>query len=160
MKHCPHCGCDLAPPKPGKPRSVPQHRRFHALIRAALNHWPESHAFQPQTEEHLRRYLQCKAGYHTVDTIDTADMASEHIGPALVAALHGKTHPFVKAAGTKIYIFVSKSISFDELPHLAACALFDAVAEVIEAETGQRVDEMLRYTPRTTKTERIPGIAI
>ena len=41
------------------------------------------------------------------------------------------------------HIVESKSIDFDTLPHLAACALFDAVADTIEAETGLKVDQIM-----------------
>ena len=159
--HCPHCGCDLAPPKTGKPRSVPQHRRLFALIRAAYMHWPETQAFRPVNEGHLRKWLQAKAGYHTVTTIETDGMTPAQSVAAIAAALStaSSEHPFVKAVGTKLHMFVSRSIDFDTLPHLQACALFDAVAGVIEAETGIKADDMITHTPRTRKDERLPEVS-
>lgn len=142
--HCPHCGADLTPERKGKPRSVPQHRRYFALIRAAFDHWPEAHRFQPVTEERLRKWLQARAGYATVNTIDTAGLTNEQTVAALAAAvmIADPIH-FVSAKGTRMHVIQSKSIDFDSLPHLAACALFDAVAEVIEAEAGLKPDQIM-----------------
>lgn len=50
---------------------------------------------------------------------------------------------FTSAADTLFYVIQSKSIDFDTLPHLAACALFDDVADLIEAETGLKVSQIM-----------------
>lgn len=142
--HCPHCGGDLAPPKKGKPRSVPQHRRYFAMIRAAFSHWPHDHRFRPMTDEHLRKWLQAKAGYAVVQTINTEGMSNRQTVAALAAAIMiADPIHFVAATEEKLHVIQSKSIDFDTLPHLAACALFDAVAEVIEAETDLKVADIM-----------------
>lgn len=161
MSHCPHCGDLIDAPKKGKPRSVPQHRRFFALCRAAYFHWPEAHAFRPESEEHLRRYLQAKAGYHTVTTIDIASSTPEQAVLAVSAAMkNAGPYAFVKPSETKLHVFAPKSIKFYELPHLAACALFDAVAEIIEAETGIRCDDMIKTTPRKSAKKQAMEVAL
>lgn len=144
MSPCPHCGCDLEPRKKGKPRSVQHHRRYFAVVRAAHSHWPESHRFQPASEEHLRKWLQAKSGHHEITTLDTADMTREQAVVALAGVI-AKAAPyhFVSASGAKLHVIQSRSIDFDTLPHLAACALFDAVADVIEAETGLKVSQIM-----------------
>lgn len=141
---CEHCG-SFPSPKAGKPRSVPQNARFHALIKAAFLHWPErADLFQPGSEQHLRKWVQAKAGHRNVATVDVANMDQTQALVAVAAAIKAAgEHHYVEAAGTKFYIITSKSIAFDELPHLAACALFDDVADVIEAETGLKVDEIM-----------------
>ena len=158
-KICPHCGCDLDAPKKGKPRSVPQHKRYFALIRAAFYHWPDGHEFRPQSEEHLRKWLQCKAGYHKVDSIDTAGMKPEHAVAVISSrCAQAGPHAFFKSAGSRFYIFRSNSVDFDTLPHLQACAVFDDIAEIIEAETGVKCDEMIKTAPRAQKKERAPEV--
>lgn len=158
MKHCPDCGCELKPAKGRKPRSVPQHRRYFALIRAAYYHWPEAHEFRPQSEEHLRKWLQAKVGHRIVETVDTAGMSPEQASSAIASQVR-KAGPFAfhSAVGTRFYSVVSESIDFDTLPHLKACALFDDIAELIEAETGQRCDDMITHTPRTSERYRVPA---
>ncbi len=145
-KTCPHCGVELeAKPKGNsKPRSVPQHRRYFALVKAAHSHWPEHHRFQPMSEEHLRKWLQAKAGYATVRTVDTAGMDTQSAIVA-VAAMLAAADPmhFTSVTGARFHVIESKSINFDTLPHLAACALFDAVADTIKAETGLDPDKIM-----------------
>lgn len=142
--HCPGCGLDLSQPKRGKPRSVPQNKRFFAMIRAAHSHWPAGHRFTPMSDDHLRKWLQAKSGHHIVTTIDTNGMDTRAAIKAIAAGLNAaRDHTFPFEADGKFYIFQSESINFDTLPHLAACALFDAVADTIEAETGLKVAEIM-----------------
>lgn len=145
-KTCPHCGVELeAKPKGNsKPRSVPQHRRYFALIKAAHSHWPETHRFKPMSEEHLRKWVQAKAGYATVRTVDTAGMDTQSAIVA-VAAMLAAADPmhFTSVTGARFHVIESKSINFDTLPHLAACAAFDAVADTIKAETGLDPDKIM-----------------
>lgn len=147
MQNCPHCGVELEAKPKAKPRSVPQHRRYFGLVRAAFTHWPETHRFQPLTEERLRKWLQARAGHAIITSIDLAPMSKEEavsaIAAALIAAALKDEHYFTHQNGGTFHVIRSKSIAFDELPHLAACALFDAVAEVIEAETGLEVAKIM-----------------
>lgn len=156
-KTCTHCGVELeAKPKSNsKPRSVPQHRRYFALIKAAHSHWPETHRFKPMSEEHLRKWVQAKAGYATVRTVDTAGMDTQSAIVA-VAAMLAAADPmhFTSVTGARFHVIESKSINFDTLPHLAACALFDAVAETIEAETGLRAEQIMPPIRKQTAAKR------
>lgn len=114
------------------------------MIRSAFSHWPEGHRFQPVTEERLRKWLQAKAGYSVVNTIDTEGMTGAQTVAALAAAIMtADPIHFVSATGSRLHVIQSKSIDFDSLPHLAACALFDAVADVIEIETGLKVADIM-----------------
>jgi hypothetical protein len=114
------------------------------LIRAAHSHWPEKHRFQPITDDRLRKWLQAKAGYAVVNTIDTAAMSNSQTVAALAAAIMtaDPVH-FVSATQSKLHVIQSKSIDFDTLGHLGACALFDAVADVIKIETGLDADQIM-----------------
>lgn len=144
MTSCPHCGVEIEAKPKSKPRSVPQHRRYFALIKAAHSNWPETHRFKPMSEEHLRKWLQAKAGYATVRTVDTANMDTQSAIVA-VAAMLAAADPmhFTSVQGARFHVIESKSINFDTLPHLAACALFDAVADTIRAETGLDPDKIM-----------------
>lgn len=113
-KSCPHCGGLLT-----KPRSEPDHRRFFALINAAFHQWPETHEFQPDSSEHLRAWLLCKAGYRSCVTIpiESDDSAARRV--ALLAASRAVqaagSHSFVRAHGAAIAVFSPRSISWDTL---------------------------------------------
>jgi hypothetical protein len=144
MSNCPHCGCDIEQKPKAKPRSVPQHRRYFAMIKATFSHWPEDHRFKPATEEHLRKWLQAKAGYANIKTIETQHMTTQQAIAAVSAelAMADPIH-FTSAAETLFYVIQSKSIDFETLPHRDACALFDAVHDVIEAETDLKVAKIM-----------------
>lgn len=144
MSHCPHCGVELEAKPKGKPRSIPQHRRYFAMLKATFSHWPEDHRFQPATEEHLRKWLQAKAGYAVIKSVETEHMTTQQAIAAISAelALADPIH-FTSAADTLFYIIQSKSIDFDTLPHRDACGLFDAVQDVIEAETDLKVAKIM-----------------
>lgn len=135
--------CDHCPAK--AQRSLPQHRRLFGLIKAAYHHWPDGHEFTPMSEDHLRKWLTAKAGYHTVKTLTLVDITSGEAIALLEAAFHAAgAHSFVKATAGKVYIFTPKSIAFDKLDHKAACSLFDEIGAVIEAELGIKADELLK----------------
>lgn len=137
--------CDHCPAKAD--RSLPQHRRLFGLIKAAHMHWPESAEFTPISEEHLRKWLLCKAGHHTVKTLTLADMTAGEAMALLEAAFHAAgAFSFVKGAAGRVNIFTPKSIAFDKLDHKAACRLFDEIGAVIEVEMGIKADDLLRRT--------------
>lgn len=154
---CEHCG-GYPSPKQSKPRSVPQHKRYFAMLRQAYHHWPEAHHFQPANEEHLRKWLQAKSGHRKVDTIETDGMTpAQSVGVIAAAMKRAGPYAFVSAVGSKLYILTSESIDFDTLPHLAACALFDDVADVIEAETGLKLEDIMPPVQIRGKARKLEG---
>jgi hypothetical protein len=147
MKHCPHCKKALA-----APRSLPDHRRFFGLIRAAFFHWPEDHPdFVPDTEEHLRAWLLCKAGYRQVTTIPIEDIDD----PAVVQTIAVAASAAIKAAGGyafvrpdsgAIRVFSAKSMNFETLDQKRFNAVRNAVEDVLKAELGIDPDTLLDET--------------
>lgn len=128
-------------------RSLPQHRRLFGLIKAARLHWPEKHDFQPFTEEHLRKWLLCKAGHCSVRELSLADMDTGEAIALLEAAFHAAgAYSFVRGDTGRVRIFTAKSIAFDKLSHKAACTLFDEIGAVIENEIGIKADDLLKET--------------
>jgi hypothetical protein len=114
------------------------------MIRAAHAHWPESHRFKPMNDDRLRRWLQAKAGYSVVKTVDVGSMTRDQAVLAIAAELaNADPVHFTSATVDSFYVIESRSINFDTLPHLSACALFDAVADTIEAETGLKVADIM-----------------
>ena len=140
--HCPACGCVID----REPRSLAQHRRYFAMVRAAYYHWPEYHSTQFDNEEQCRKWLQMKAGHREVAATIPLDGISKDVAMMLAEAA-------IKAAGSyavpvihgdTLVIWRPKSIAFGKLKHREACRLFDDVASVIKAETGLDPEEMLR----------------
>jgi len=135
-------------PARAKPRSVEQHRRYFALISAAFHHWPESHKRQFSSSEELRKWLQMKAGHREIGaSIPLTGINKERamlLAEASIRAAGSYAVPVIH--GDVLVVFRPKSIAFDKLDHKAACALFDEVAAVIEAETGMPANNLLKET--------------
>lgn len=144
MSTCPHCG------KGGKRRSIEQHRRYFAVVKHAFETWPETHSFQPDNAEHLRKWLQVKAGYRTVQEIDVSrsDPRSMQIVESTLRAAMKATgdYAWTVVHGKRLYVVASRSIAFDKISHGEFCALNNLVQEVIESETGIKIDDLMRET--------------
>jgi len=150
MQKCPSCGHVLD--GHAKARSLPDHRRFFGVIRAAFHHWNEAHEFQPDNEEHLRKWLLCKAGYRDVTTIP-CEFAEDQ--PALLRLVTLAAEGAVKAAGGYAFlrphgggiaVFSAKSIAWDKLKQSQFHEIRDAVEAVIKSETGMEPEQLLKET--------------
>lgn len=143
MKECPHCGCVLT-----KGRSLSDHRRFFALVNAAFGTWPENHPFQPESADHLRAWLTCKAGYRESTPIHMPDMATDRMRDlfrlsieAAICAAGGVA--FVVPYQDVVAVIRPKSIAWDKLDQKEFGRLRDAVSDVIEAEMGVKAEQLL-----------------
>lgn len=146
MTNCPHCGCELTPAEGGKARSPEQLRRYFAMIRAAFTHWPEAHQHQFASSEELRAWLQMKAGAREIGAqIPMTGMSKERAMLLAEAAIRGAgSYAWPVIHGDTLVIFRPKSVSFAKMAHADFCRLSDDVAAVIETETGNKVDALLR----------------
>lgn len=132
-----------------KRRSLQQHRRYFALIKAAYEHWPERSRsrFRPDSEDHLRKWLQCKAGHRTLVEVDvpaTDERTLAIVKTAVAAAMAAtKDHAWVTTHGGKVVVLASRSINFDTLPHKEFDALSRTVEDIIRAETGLEPEQLL-----------------
>lgn len=145
---CKCCG------QPTKVRSTAEHNHAFALVAAAFAHWPEAHEFQPESAEHLRHWLTCKAGHVNVKTLDTefcdeqpavAKLTAIAIEGALAAA---KSSAFVRVRGDKIAIFTPKSWKVKLCKTSQFRDLHSAIAEIIETEIGVPADKLMKEHER------------
>lgn len=146
MKRCPCCGCDIT--GNDKPRSLPQLRRFFAMIRSAYHHWPETSEQQFSSDEGLRKYLTMRAGWRDVAAriplvgVNT-DITKMIVTQAFKAA---GTHAWPVIHKSELVIWVPRSISFHSMGPLEFGQLSDAVAVVIKDMTGLDVEQAMRET--------------
>jgi len=144
MNTCPTCG------KGGKPRSIDQHRRYFKMIALAFSNWPEAHDFQPDNAQHLRKWLQAKAGYRIAHKIDTARTDARSLAiatAAMTAAMKAlDDYCWIVPHRGSLLVVASKSIAFNKMSHVEFCTLNDMVADLIFAETGITVDDLMRET--------------
>ena len=147
---CPCCGATIRADSPA--RSVPQLRRYFAMIAAVFHHWPETHPRQFEDSEALRYWLQAKAGpaWRTVTArIPVTGMNRTRALMLCEAALAaGGSRAIPVEHGRDIVIVVPKSIKFSRMRHLDFCALNDAVSDVIRAETGMDPETVLNEHER------------
>ena len=144
---CPACGFALSETEKAA-RSLPQLRRYFAMIRAAYHHWPEANERQFASEHEARAYLQMKAGHREIAaTIPITGMRKEQaviLAEAAIRAAGSFALPILH--GDTLVIFKPKSIAFAKLSHTEFCRLADDVDAVIFAETGMHGEELLRQT--------------
>lgn len=147
MSTCSVCGSKHNPTT-GKPRSYDQHKRFFALCKQAYMHWPESHAEQFSDETDCRKYLIMRAGWRDIASkINLTGIREDKAILLATAVLSGlPTNVYARPVlhNGQLIVWVPRSISYEKMPHLEMCALSDAVAEVIEAETGIKVDDLMQ----------------
>lgn len=119
------------------------------MIHAAYDHWPSSHEFQPDSAEHLRAWLTCKAGYRESTIIDLPDGATDGMQRLFVLAIEASVKAvdglgFVRPYNGSVVVFKPRSIAWDKLGQREFSQVRDAISDVIEAETGIKVDDLLR----------------
>lgn len=146
MTTCPVCDSKL--PLTGKPRSYEQHKRFFAMCRQAYLHWPETHDEQFSNETDCRKYLTMKAGWRDIASKVTLTGIREDkailLATAVLSGLPKDLYARPVLHNGQLIVWVPRSIAYATMPHLEFCALSDAVSEVIEAETGIKVEDMLK----------------
>lgn len=134
---CPECGSIFSPKAKGKPRSLPEHKRFFAIVAGYFTHWPESCEFQPETSEHLRAWALVKAHH-----FDSAIIDPDAILKFASLRIQGE-HSFVVPKGGKIHVYWPKSISFKACEQWRAHQIFSEAEGVLEAEAGITSDDLL-----------------
>lgn len=144
MKTCPHCGSSMD--ANDKPRSLPQLRRYFAMIRAAFHHWPETSAIQFSSEEECRKWITMKAGWRDVGArIPLVGVNPEAAKMLVSAAIAGaKAHAWPVVHKGELIVWVPRSISFHNMGPQEFGALSDAVAVVIKDMTGHDVETLMR----------------
>ncbi len=170
-RHCEVCGHEIPAPRS---RSVPQHRRYFAMIKAVYDQWPESHSFQPVDREHLRLWLQCRAGYYTVADVPVPDLSDinakvperlraflppedywrQHFMAvakgvvSVITRLRTRGYVFIRSGPDGVKVFQPKSINFHTIGPSEFGRLKDAVTDAIWNETNLDADQVLRESER------------
>jgi hypothetical protein len=137
--------CADCPARNRKPRSYEQHKRYFALMKATLPHWPDTHERVFANEVALRKWLQMKAGHCTSKAVDLYGIP-EKKARLIVEATLAAAAPYSESRvmGRNLVIFTPLSINYDTLGHKDFCDLNNAVDEIIWAETGLNPDQLLQ----------------
>lgn len=146
LDYCPGCGLSFA----HKKRSLSHHRLFFAAVSAAFDNWPLEHRFLPSCEEHLRAWLLVQVGHHNVigqNLIDQGDIfrVVDFTERLLTAVRQFGGYGFVEIASRKsIIVKYPKSIAYRELDQKAFAPIAEAVFQIIEEETGIKIENLKR----------------
>ena len=130
-RFCPECGALL-----GNKRSLPDHRRFFAMLKPAFKQWPEGD-FAPTSIHHFRSWLLVQAGHSDVAYVST-------IQEAVTAAVGKDNYAYAQPVGAQIEVIKAKSLSFAALDQKAFGQIREKVEDIIEANIGVPVDQLLR----------------
>lgn len=145
-RHCPCCGCDISGNE--KPRSLPQLKRFFAMIRAAYHHWPETCEQQFTSDEELRKHLTMRAGWRDVAARIPLVGVSPELAKLIVrqafAAAHTHAWPVIHKG--ELVIWMPRSIAFHAMGPKEFGQLSDAVAVVIRDMTGMDAETLMKET--------------
>ncbi len=144
--HCPDCGAVLE----RKRRSGQHHRFFFSAVSGAFANWPIEHRFLPSSEEHLRAWLLIQAGHCNVigqsltaeaDIFRVADFTERLMTDI---RKHG-SFGFVEVVSRKsLAVRYPKSISYRDLSQTDFQPIASKVFDIIEAEIGVPVDQLVR----------------
>ena len=144
MRSCPECGAVLDDGK----RSIPQLKRYFAMIKAYYANWPERCSRQFVSAKALRKWAQIRAGHFevgiTIPLIGVSKERARMLVEAAIRAVDSYAEPVIH--GDSLTILKPKSIRFGSLGHLAACRLFDEVGAVLQQETGIDPEQILKET--------------
>lgn len=159
-ERCYECG-QIKPAVAPKKRSIRDHSRFFVIIGKAFQHWPESHPFQPESANHLRYWLTCKAGpeWRSATPVTwpglRTDADRQRFIAVVEAAIRAGRMPgedddevarrFVVQHGHGVAVLRAKSIAVANMGQADFGRLRDAVCEVIEAEMSTTIEELLRH---------------
>jgi len=128
-----------------RPRSPKHHRFFFKVIELAYHNWPETHAFQPDSTEHLRAWLLIRAGYRLIigNMLSVNDWGNISKLADFLAMLtheirtHGFAFPVLRDG--MIEIQMPKSIKWSELDQKEFAPIAEAVFDEIEIQTGMKI---------------------
>lgn len=143
---CPECGAihDWLPHGEQKARSPEMHRRYFLGMRLVHQSWPDTHPEQ-LSAEHLRQWIQMKAGYREVDCrIPLTGMDPRFAYKLLKAAFANDERlkiPVIHKG--EAIVWRSKSIAFLAMGHYQFCDLNNKTDDVIKAETGLEVQPLI-----------------
>ena len=113
-----------------KQRSSKEHNMLFRAIGVALMNWPEEHPFQPNTAEHLRYWLEVKAGYGNTVIYEDPIQALRALQSSFV------DKAFAEVSGDRVYVHIPRSIAYGKMGKTNFHDLVEAIDSVLQQEAG------------------------
>lgn len=141
-RKCEACGQD----KPA-PRNRERHALFFAILKPALEQWPETAEFQPMSTEHLRAWLTFKAGWCSMRELEIGGPNKAHAVRAVRYFLgENEQSKFYTATAKGIREYTPKSIAFNKCSETQFKVILNASAEMIESIIGVPIEALKKET--------------
>jgi hypothetical protein len=148
-------------PKPAKPEEVcptcrqkvphPRNRQRHnllfAFLPAAVQHWPDTHEFQPKDAEDLRYYLLNAAGHCDYDHMKLDSTDPKALAAAMQSFMNrhrDKKGVHYRVGGLTMKAFIPKSISFNLCKEEVFGEVLQKCIDIVEVVIGVSI-EQLKY---------------
>lgn len=139
-KHCPTCG-QLKP----APRNAERHRLFFAILKPALEQWPETHPFQPLSTEHLRAWLLYQVGWCTTRDLEIGGPSKANAVAAVRYFLADESQSkFYTSTARGIREYTPRSIAFTKCAEKDFKRILDESAALIESVIGVPIEALKR----------------
>lgn len=149
ITHCPECGFVLS-----GDRSLPDLRRFFAVLRAAHPHFPEGHPLASSNVEQFRARLLIEAGHAHVAKVEIPESYGESqtardyfraaVDGAFRASDGRSCYRELRVRDDALEIIRPRSISVPASRQREFNAVRDAVEHIIELAIGVPVEKLLR----------------
>ena len=118
-----------------KQRSTRQHNMLFRAIEVAFENWPEHHWFQPLSDDHLRYWLEVRAGWGTAVPFDNPQHAVHY----LCGKFNEKVFPAEHDG--KIVVYQAASIAYGKLGRTDFNELVTRLDRVLQEEAGMSLAE-------------------
>ena len=140
-------------------RNPKRHAMFFAVLAEAFKNWPEAHEFKPESPEHLRAWLLCKAGH--CETIDIhvpagANLSMHPMMLALVAFTGSKSVFVGPTKSGNLRAFRPKSQSFSRCKEADIKPIIDRVYDIIAVESGMAICDLKREAEKECQPSTRP----
>lgn len=113
-----------------RPRSRAQHNLLFHALKVIYDNWPEDHYFQPLSQEHVRYWLEVKAGWgHKMQCRTQRDIINASV------AAWGRPIWF-EVDGEDLFACVPRSIAYDKMPPEEFKDMMSKIDEVLMREVG------------------------
>ena len=137
--------CKSCKQKLPSPRNLQRLALLFAILEPALTQWPEDYEFQPQSTEHLRAWLLCKAHWAETRDLEIGGPSKSHAIRAVQYFMDsGKGWKFYKPTSKGIREYTPKSISFGKCREAEFKAVLNSITEILESIIGVPVEALIK----------------
>lgn len=136
--------------KVSNPRSKPHLGLFFAAIKSAYDNWPEDHEQQFTNPDHMRQWLEAKAGWGkcielSMDQVQQKGFSNVLTGVvnSAIGSVKGKSrrYVFITNSVTKLWVIYAESISYETMSQDEFNTVSQRISDLLKEHTGVSLEE-------------------